>query len=47
MATITEVATRVGYESEASFSKAYKREMGVAPGAYLRNGQNGVIGIIK
>ncbi len=36
-ATISEIATAVGYESEASFSKAFKREMGVAPGTY-RNG---------
>jgi AraC-like DNA-binding protein len=43
-ATITEIAERVGYESEASFSKASKREMGVAPGAYRRVGQDGAIG---
>ncbi len=43
-ATISEIATYVGYESEASFSKAFKREMGVAPGTYRRDGQNGVIG---
>lgn len=36
--TIPEIATRVGYESEASFSKAFKREMGVAPGAYRKVG---------
>jgi len=39
-ATITEIAATVGYESEASFSKAFKREMGVAPGAYRRVRQN-------
>jgi AraC-like DNA-binding protein len=44
-ATITEVATRVGYESEVSFSKAFKREMGAAPGAYRRAGQNGSVGV--
>ncbi|MGH7598400.1 MAG: AraC family transcriptional regulator [bacterium] len=42
-ATITEIATYVGYESEASFSKAFKREMGVAPGTYRREGQNGAV----
>ena len=44
LATITETATRVGYESEASFSKAFKREMGVAPGTYRREGPNGAAG---
>jgi AraC-like DNA-binding protein len=41
-ATIAEIAARVGYESEASFSKAFKREMGVAPGVYRREGLNGM-----
>jgi AraC-like DNA-binding protein len=41
-ASISEIATHVGYESEASFSKAFKREIGVAPGMYRRDGQNGV-----
>jgi AraC-like DNA-binding protein len=41
-ATIAEIAAAVGYESEASFSKAFKREMGVAPGTYRKEGQNGV-----
>jgi AraC-like DNA-binding protein len=30
------VAARVGYESEAAFSRAFRRAMGVAPGAYRR-----------
>ncbi|HVZ37966.1 MAG TPA: AraC family transcriptional regulator [Candidatus Kapabacteria bacterium] len=34
--TIAEVAERVGYESEAAFSKAFKREMGTAPGTWRR-----------
>lgn len=42
--TLSELATYVGYESEASFSKAFKREMGVAPGAYRKDGQNGAAG---
>ncbi|MCL6539370.1 MAG: AraC family transcriptional regulator [Roseiflexus sp.] len=29
-----EIAARVGYRSEAAFSKAFKRLMGVAPVAY-------------
>jgi AraC-like DNA-binding protein len=31
-----EVAQRVGYDSEVAFSKAFKREVGIAPGAYRR-----------
>lgn len=34
---LDEVAWRVGYESAAAFSKAFKREMGVAPGEYRRS----------
>jgi len=33
-ATLVEVATSVGYESEVAFSKAFKRYFGIAPGAY-------------
>jgi AraC-like DNA-binding protein len=31
---IIEVALAVGYESEAAFSRAFKRVVGVAPGAW-------------
>lgn len=31
---MTEIATRVGYSSEAAFNKAFKRLIGQAPGAY-------------
>jgi AraC-like DNA-binding protein len=34
--SLDEIAWRVGYESAAAFSKAFKREMGVAPGAFRR-----------
>jgi AraC-like DNA-binding protein len=34
--TLYEVASRVGYESEAAFARAFKREFGVSPGAYRR-----------
>jgi AraC-like DNA-binding protein len=33
-AKIQDIARRVGYDSESSFSKAFKRLMGKAPGAY-------------
>ena len=35
--TLEEIAQRVGYGSEAAFSAAFKREIGVAPGAYRRS----------
>jgi AraC-like DNA-binding protein len=34
--TVYAIAHRVGYETEASFSKAFKREFGVSPGTYRR-----------
>jgi AraC-like DNA-binding protein len=36
-ASVGEVAAQVGYDSEASFNKAFKRSIGVAPGAYRRS----------
>jgi AraC-like DNA-binding protein len=33
-ATLAEIAGRVGYESEAAFSRAFKRELGVPPAAW-------------
>ena len=41
---IAEIAAEVGYESEAAFSRAFKREFGQPPGHYrrdLRTGRNG------
>ena len=35
-ATLEEIAERTGYGSEAAFSTAFKREMGMAPGSYRR-----------
>jgi AraC-like DNA-binding protein len=35
-AKLIDVALQVGYESEAAFSRAFKREVGVAPGAWRR-----------
>ncbi|MBK7586430.1 MAG: AraC family transcriptional regulator [Myxococcales bacterium] len=41
--TLADIADRVGYESEAAFSKAFKRWVGAAPGAYRRSARsNGV-----
>jgi AraC-like DNA-binding protein len=38
---IAEIATDIGYESEAAFSRAFKREFGQAPGRY-RSAHKGV-----
>lgn len=35
---LVEIAQSVGYESDAAFSKAFKRLVGVTPGEYRRNG---------
>jgi AraC-like DNA-binding protein len=42
-ATLADIADRVGYESEAAFSKAFKRWVGTAPGAYRRAAKNGAL----
>jgi AraC family transcriptional regulator, alkane utilization regulator len=34
--SIAAIALRVGYDSEAAFNKAFKRTLGVTPGAYRR-----------
>jgi transcriptional regulator GlxA family with amidase domain len=41
---LAEMATRLGYESEAAFSRAFKRIVGVAPGA-VRRGREGAPGL--
>jgi transcriptional regulator GlxA family with amidase domain len=33
------IATRVGYESEPAFSRAFKRSVGNAPGAWRKTGR--------
>jgi AraC-like DNA-binding protein len=38
-APIRDLANRLGYESEAAFSRAFKRFIGFSPGAVRRNGQ--------
>ena len=35
---LIEVARSVGYESDAAFSKAFKRVVGASPGSYLKRG---------
>jgi AraC-like DNA-binding protein len=35
-AKLVEISMQAGYESEAAFSRAFKREVGVAPGAWRR-----------
>jgi AraC family transcriptional regulator, alkane utilization regulator len=42
-ATLADIAERVGYDSEAAFSKAFKRAVGTAPGAYRRASKATVI----
>ena len=37
--SLTELAERLGYQSEAAFSRAFKRAMGVSPGAARRQAQ--------
>jgi AraC-like DNA-binding protein len=39
-AAVAEVAKRVGYDAEAAFSKAFKRWIGAAPGAYRRTAES-------
>jgi AraC-like DNA-binding protein len=41
---LSEVAARVGYDSEAAFSKAFKRAVGEAPGAYRRASRARAVG---
>lgn len=36
--TIAQIAESIGYESESTFSRAFTRELGIAPGAWRRAG---------
>jgi AraC-like DNA-binding protein len=38
---LVEIARSVGYESDAAFSKAFKRVVGVSPRDYRGNGADG------
>lgn len=42
-ATLGELASRLGYQSEAAFSRTFKRFMGVPPGAVRRSEGSGAI----
>jgi AraC-like DNA-binding protein len=42
-ATVAELALRLGYRSEAAFSRAFKRVIGVSPGA-VKRGSGGLVG---
>lgn len=44
-ASLSDVAARVGYDSEAAFSKAFKRAVGAAPGAYRRRAKRAGLGV--
>ena len=46
---LIDIARLVGYESDAAFSKAFKRVVGANPGGYLKRGfeGNGDTGIVK
>ena len=39
-ATVGEAAARLGYESEPAFSRAFKRVVGIPPGAVRRSGRD-------
>jgi AraC-like DNA-binding protein len=35
--SVADIAERVGYESEAAFSRAFKKSVGVSPGQWRRH----------
>jgi AraC-like DNA-binding protein len=39
-AALSELASRLGYQSEAAFSRAFKRFIGISPGAARRSGDS-------
>ena len=41
-AKVASIGEAVGYESEAAFSKAFKREMGKSPGAWRAAARDGI-----
>ena len=43
-ATVAQLANRLGYRSEAAFARAFKRVVGVPPGAVKREPAGGALG---
>ena len=43
-ATVAEISLRLGYGSEAAFSRAFKRFAGVPPGVARRGGSGALVG---
>ena len=43
-AKVAAIGTRVGYESDAAFSRAFKRETGLSPAAWRRSRQQAAPG---
>ena len=46
-ATVGQLADRLGYRSEAAFSRAFKRVIGVSPGAIRRSGEEHLGGSLR
>jgi AraC-like DNA-binding protein len=46
-ASLARVAEAVGYETEAAFSKAFKRFVGESPGAYRRAATGSILATRK
>lgn len=42
--SLAEIGARIGYESEAAFSRAFKRTIGNSPGQFRQRGTQGAIG---
>jgi AraC-like DNA-binding protein len=45
-ATVAELASRLGYHSEAAFARAFKRVIGVPPGTVKRNPEPHKVGLV-
>jgi AraC-like DNA-binding protein len=45
-ATVAELTERLGYGSQAAFARAFKREIGVAPGAIKRGAGDPLAGVV-
>ena len=45
LAPIAEIAAKVGYESEAAFNRAFKREFGMPPATWRRHSRRDWAGL--